>query len=71
MLTRTLPFVNNYIRVDFLPGLLSLQATTRENMKPANGIYEPLLGYIILEQSQIAADLLGHRLVYVKKTDLK
>lgn len=41
------------------------------DMKPANGIYEPLIGYIILEQSQIAVDLLGHRLVYVKKTDLK
>ncbi len=41
------------------------------DMKPANGIYEPLLGYIVLEQSQLAVDLLGHRLVYVKKTDLK
>lgn len=41
------------------------------DMKPANGIYEPLLGYIVLEQSQAAVDLLGHRLVFVKKTDLK
>lgn len=40
-------------------------------MKPVDGIYEPLIGYIILEQSQAAVDMLGHRLVHVKKTDLK
>ena len=28
-------------------------------------------GYIILEQSQAAVDMLGHRLVHVKKSDLK
>jgi len=41
------------------------------DMKPVDGIYEPLIGYIILEQSQAAVDMLGHRLVHVKKTDLK
>jgi predicted aspartyl protease len=41
------------------------------DMKPVDGVYEPLLGYIILEQSQAAVDMLGHRLVHVKKTDLK
>ena len=41
------------------------------DMKPQNGIYEPLIGYIILEQSQAAVDMLGHRLIHVKKTDLK
>jgi len=41
------------------------------DMKPIDGIYEPLIGYIILEQSQSAVDMLGHRLVHVKKTDLK
>ncbi len=40
-------------------------------MEPRDGIYEPLLGYIILEQSQAAVDMLGHRLVHVKKVDLK
>lgn len=40
-------------------------------MKPINGVYEPLIGYIILEQSQAGVDMLGHRLVHVKKTDLK
>ncbi len=40
-------------------------------MKPENGEYEPLIGYIILEQSQIAVDLLGHRLIPVKRMDLK
>ena len=41
------------------------------DMKPIDGVYEPLIGYIILEQSQAAVDMLGHRLVHVKKTDLK
>lgn len=41
------------------------------DMKPVDGAYEPLIGYIVLEQSQAAVDMLGHRLVYVKKTDLK
>lgn len=40
-------------------------------MKPANGDYEPLIGYIILEQSQAAVDMQGHRLVPVKHMDLK
>lgn len=33
--------------------------------------YEPLLGYIPLEQAQIAVDMLGHRLVAAKRIDLK
>jgi len=41
------------------------------DMKPDNGKYEPLLGYIILEQSQAAVDMLGHRLIHVKRLDLK
>jgi len=35
------------------------------------GEYEPLLGYIILEQAQAAIDMLGHRLVPVKYIDCK
>jgi predicted aspartyl protease len=41
------------------------------DMKPADGIYEPLLGYLVLEQSQAAVDMLGHRLIHVKHLDLK
>ena len=41
------------------------------DMKPDDGLYEPLIGYIVLEQSQAAVDMLGHRLIHVKKTDLK
>ena len=41
------------------------------DMKPVNGGYEALIGYIILEQSQAAVDTLGHRLIHVKKADLK
>ncbi len=41
------------------------------DMLPDNGDYEPLVGYIVLEQSQAAVDMLGHRLVHVKRLDLK
>ena len=41
------------------------------NMKPEDGIYEPLIGYIVLEQAQVAVDMLGHRLIHVRKADLK
>lgn len=41
------------------------------DMEPADGVYEPLLGYIVLEQSQAAVDMLGHRLIHVKHFDLK
>jgi predicted aspartyl protease len=41
------------------------------DMKPENGEYEPLIGYIILGQSQAAIDMLGHRLIPVKRMDLK
>jgi len=41
------------------------------DMEPANGDYEPLIGYVILEQSQAAVDMLGHRLIPVKRMDLK
>lgn len=41
------------------------------DMEPKDGLYEPLIGYIILEQAQIAVDMVGHRLVYVRMMDLK
>ncbi len=41
------------------------------DMAPKNGVYDPLVGYIILEQSQAAVDMLGHRLIHVKHVDLK
>jgi predicted aspartyl protease len=40
-------------------------------MKPANGKFEPLIGYIVLEQSQAVVDMLGHRLIPIKHMDLK
>ena len=40
-------------------------------MKPEHGDYEPLIGYIVLEQSQAGVDMLGHRLVPIKHMDLK
>lgn len=41
------------------------------DMQPEEGKYEPLIGYIVLEQCQAAVDMLGHRLVHVKRLDLK
>jgi aspartyl protease len=40
-------------------------------MNPADGEYEPLIGYIVLEQSLARVDMLGHRLVPIKHLDLK
>lgn len=42
------------------------------DMEPDDeGEYEPLVGYIALEQVGAAVDMLGHRLVHVKRVDLK
>lgn len=41
------------------------------DMQPEDGVYEPLVGYLVLEQSQAAVDMLGHRLIHVKHMDLK
>ena len=40
-------------------------------MEPNNGEYEPLLGYIVLEQCGAAVDMIGHRLLPVKYMDMK
>ena len=41
------------------------------DMEPEDGAFEPLLGYTVLEQSQAAVDMFGHRLIHVKRLDLK
>lgn len=41
------------------------------DMKSSDGVYEPLTGHIVLEQCQAAVDMLGHRLIHVKRMDLK
>ena len=40
-------------------------------MHPDDGVYEPLVGYLPLEQSQAAVDMAGHRLVHARRIDLK
>jgi predicted aspartyl protease len=40
-------------------------------MQPKDGEYEPLIGYLVLEQSQAGVDVLGHCLVPTKYVDLK
>jgi len=41
------------------------------DMKPTDGSYEPLIGYIVLEQCQAAVDLVGLRLIPGKPVDAK
>ncbi len=41
------------------------------DMQDTDGSYQPLIGYLPLEQSQAAVDKLGHRLVHVQYIDLK
>lgn len=41
------------------------------DMNPHDGTYDPLIGYIVLEQSQAAVDRVSHRLRHVKRLDLK
>jgi len=42
------------------------------DMQPdEDGEYEPLVGYIALEQAGAAVDMLGQRLVHVNRVDLK
>lgn len=41
------------------------------DMQPKNGDYEPLIGYLVLEQIPAAVDIIGHRIVPVKHLDLK
>ena len=40
-------------------------------MEPAEGRYEPLIGYIPLEQAQAVVDMAGHRLAKFGRVDLK
>jgi predicted aspartyl protease len=40
-------------------------------MNPEDGEYEPLIGYLVLEQSQAGVDMLGRRLITIKHMDLK
>ena len=41
------------------------------DMEPEEGEFEPLIGYIVLAQSQAAVDILGHRPIHVERLDLK
>jgi predicted aspartyl protease len=41
------------------------------DMKSEDGTYQPLIGYLVLEQCQAAVDMLGHRLVHVAQVDLR
>ena len=40
-------------------------------MRPKGGVYEPLVGYLVLEQSLAAVDMVGHRLIPIRHVDLK
>jgi predicted aspartyl protease len=57
------------LRIEGFPPIFTELVFTE--MEPEDGEYEPLIGYIVLEQSQAAVDVLGHRLIHVKRLDLK
>jgi hypothetical protein len=40
-------------------------------MESLDGRYDPQLGYLALEQSSAAVDMVGHRLVAVRYVDAK
>ena len=40
-------------------------------MNPERGEFEPLIGYIVLEQSLAGVDMMSHRLIHLKHFDLK
>lgn len=50
---------------------VSTEILFAEMIPDENGQYEPLIGYIPLEQSCLAVDMLGHRLIKLKHFDLK
>ncbi|MCY3020459.1 MAG: hypothetical protein NTW87_15675 [Planctomycetota bacterium] len=41
------------------------------DMRPQDGQYQPLIGYLVLEAIPAAVDMLGHRLLRVPHVDLK
>ena len=57
------------IQIEGFPAIYS--EVSFVEMKPEDGEYEPLIGYLVLEQSQAGVDILGHRLVRIKHMDLK
>jgi hypothetical protein len=58
------------IRIEGFRKIFS-EVTFMKMEKSEQGEYEPLLGYVPLEQSQAAVDMVGHRLVPVKYIDCK
>ena len=47
------------------------ESWTAKHPRRTDGQYEPLIGYIPLEQGQAVVDLVGHRLVKATRVDLK
>jgi len=57
------------IQIEGFPAIYS--EVSFVDMRPEDGEYKPLIGYLVLEQSQAGVDILGHRLVKIKHMDLK
>ena len=72
---RNQAIVSGEIRVPVLLRIERLRPVLTDvlfiDMDPTHGPYEPLIGYIPLEQAQAVVDLVGHRLVRVSMVDLK
>jgi hypothetical protein len=57
------------VQIEGFPPVLT--EVTFLDLQPVNGGHEPLLGYIVLEQSRAAVDMVSHRLVKGRAADLK
>jgi predicted aspartyl protease len=57
------------IQIEGFPAIYS--EVSFVEMKPENGEFEPLIGHIVLTQSQAGVDVLGNCLVRIKQMDLK
>ena len=40
-------------------------------VKPSDGVYDPLIGHLVLQQSQAGVDMVTHRLFPINAVDLK
>jgi hypothetical protein len=59
--------MGRYIQIPGFPRIAS--EVLFRDVKPADGEYEPLIGYITLELSHAAVDMVGHRLTHIRHVE--
>ena len=66
--------IEREIYVDAAPEIVVEVVSSPDHVQqwwPDEASYEPLLGYITLEQARLVVDMVGHRLVHLPHVDLK